>query len=314
MSQVTILVAEDFARFRELVRLDLERRPEFRVVTVADGLAAVEKVRELRPDLVVLDVGLPALDGLAAARRIRSLSPTSRIVFLTQESAPEIVDEALTLGSDGFIHKPYARHLLPTVDAILDNRLTNGRGRMAAAALEGVDPTHHVQFCSDERTLLETGEHFLASALNAADAAIVIATRSHLQQFRRRLERRGGGVARAIEQGSFVIVDAEELAARILSEDATRWQTPLVQAVESAAAATKRPGPRVAVFGECAGMLWGAGHVDAAIALEQFGVDVAKAMPVDILCTYSMPADRTPADDGREFESVCALHTAIAIR
>jgi DNA-binding NarL/FixJ family response regulator len=69
------------------------------ICEVADGWEAVQKAEELKPDLILLDIGLPTLNGIEAARQIRKLAPESRIVFLTQESSPDVVQEALSLGA-----------------------------------------------------------------------------------------------------------------------------------------------------------------------------------------------------------------------
>jgi DNA-binding NarL/FixJ family response regulator len=70
---------------------------------VSDGLEAVQKAEELQPDLIVLDIGLPTLDGIEAARRIRKFSPESKIVFLSQESSADVVQEAFSLGTLGYV-------------------------------------------------------------------------------------------------------------------------------------------------------------------------------------------------------------------
>jgi len=76
MKAIRILVVEDFEPFRRLVRRHLERRPEFQIIgEVADGLEAVQKAKELQPDLVLIDIGLPTLNGIEAARRIREVAP-----------------------------------------------------------------------------------------------------------------------------------------------------------------------------------------------------------------------------------------------
>ena len=155
---------------RELARRELQRHSEFRVITVSDGVSAVRSAEQLQPDLIVLDIGLPGLDGLSAARQIRQLSPTSRIVFLTQESSPDIVDEALELGAYGYLHKMQATFLLPTVEAIL-----NG-------ASIGADRAHRAQFVSDDETLLTMAERFLAAAMGDGRAAVAIASRTHRAQ------------------------------------------------------------------------------------------------------------------------------------
>jgi DNA-binding NarL/FixJ family response regulator len=306
MSHVTILVAEDFAPFREFACRELQRRPDFEVVAVADGLAAVEHAHALTPDVILLDIGLPSLNGLAAARRIRALLPAARIIFVTQESSAEVVHEALTLGAQAYIQKTSAQYLLATVEAIVGDQTTGND--TANGQHPVVDGRHHVHFCSDDATLIESAEHHLASALEAHGAAVAFATRSHVQQLLPRLRRRGTAVEQAIDRGAFVHLDAEELASHILHDDAG-WQADVARTIESAAAATMRPHPRVAIVSECASMLMKAGHVDRAIGLERQPLEVAHAS-VDLLCAYPLLRD----DHRRGFKAVCAHHDAIAVR
>jgi len=101
-----------------LVRL-LSR--EFDVVAaVTDGLTAVKKAAELKPDLLVLDIAMPGLNGIAAAREALAAGSTARIVFVTNMRDREFVDGSLALGDVGFVVKdrliadllPAARHVL----------------------------------------------------------------------------------------------------------------------------------------------------------------------------------------------------------
>ena len=120
---IPVLVVDDNEPFRRFVRSTLSTKPELDILgEVADGLEAVQKALELQPGLIVLDIGLPGLNGLEAARRIRKLSPKSTILFLSQESSPEIVQEALCLGALGYVIKAHAaRDLLIAVEAVLRN-------------------------------------------------------------------------------------------------------------------------------------------------------------------------------------------------
>jgi DNA-binding NarL/FixJ family response regulator len=68
-------------------------------------LEAVQKAVELQPDLILLDIGLPSLNGVEAAREIRRLSSESKIIFLSQESSADVVQEALSLGAQGYVVK-----------------------------------------------------------------------------------------------------------------------------------------------------------------------------------------------------------------
>jgi DNA-binding NarL/FixJ family response regulator len=123
-----VLVVEDQEAFRRLTRSILAEMAELQIVgEAADGLEAVLKARELLPDLIVLDLGLPKLNGMEAARQIRKLSPNSKILVMSQESSPEVVQTAFSEGAKGYVVKVDAgRELLRAVKAILGGDLFVG--------------------------------------------------------------------------------------------------------------------------------------------------------------------------------------------
>ena len=118
---IRVLVVEDFAPFRQFICSTLEKRRELQVICeVSDGLEAVQKAEELQPDLILLDIGLPTLNGMEAARQIRKLVPEAKILFVSQESSPDVVQEALSLGARGYVVKTSAgSDLSSAVDAVL---------------------------------------------------------------------------------------------------------------------------------------------------------------------------------------------------
>jgi DNA-binding NarL/FixJ family response regulator len=80
--------------------------PEWRIVGEAtDGLEAVQKAEALRPDVILLDIGLPKLNGIEAARQILGIIPGSRIIFVSQESSADVMAEALSFGARGYVLK-----------------------------------------------------------------------------------------------------------------------------------------------------------------------------------------------------------------
>ena len=129
-SPVRILVVDDFGPFLQLISSTLARRRDLQIICeVSDGAEAVRKAKELNPDLILLDVGLPTLSGIDAARQIRKLVPQSKIVFVSQHSEPDIVPEALSLGASGYVLKQnVATDLLPAINAVLDGRQFVSRG------------------------------------------------------------------------------------------------------------------------------------------------------------------------------------------
>jgi DNA-binding NarL/FixJ family response regulator len=124
MSSLRVLVVEDFAPFRQFVCSTLGKRSDLQVICEAsDGLEAVQKAEELKPDLILMDIGLPTLNGIEAARRIRKLSPESKIIFLTQESSADVVQQALSLGARGYVLKTRAvGELLTAVEAVISEK------------------------------------------------------------------------------------------------------------------------------------------------------------------------------------------------
>lgn len=109
-----IMVVEDFRPFRRLlVSWLLAERSVNEVFECSDGLSAVERALELKPDIVTMDIGLPHLNGIEAARHIHQVLPEAKILFVSQENSPDILDEAESTGAWGYIHKARACRDLP---------------------------------------------------------------------------------------------------------------------------------------------------------------------------------------------------------
>jgi DNA-binding NarL/FixJ family response regulator len=121
MSQVRVLIVEDFLPFRQFICSMLGKMRDLQVICeVSDGLEAVRQTEELKPDLILLDIGLPTISGIEAARRIRKLSAESKIIFLSQESSAEVVQEALGLGAWGYVVKTrVTSDLLAAVESVI---------------------------------------------------------------------------------------------------------------------------------------------------------------------------------------------------
>jgi DNA-binding NarL/FixJ family response regulator len=101
-----ILVVDDFQPHRSLVATLLRNNPNPMVVSeAADGKEAVAQARELKPDLILLDIGIPKLNGLEAGRQICYLVPSARIIFVSQQTDVDVVREAFNLGAWGYVLK-----------------------------------------------------------------------------------------------------------------------------------------------------------------------------------------------------------------
>ena len=108
----------------------LQHFPEWQIVGEAsDGVEAVQKTEELQPDLVLLDIGLPKLNGIDVAKPILSVAPHSKIIFVSVELCPELVEGALRTGGHGYVVKSdAASDLLTAMSTVMNGqRFVGGR-------------------------------------------------------------------------------------------------------------------------------------------------------------------------------------------
>ena len=319
LALIRVLVVEDHKDWRKLIRLLFQMRPEWQVICeVSDGLEAVQKAAKLKPDLILLDIGLPKLNGIDAARQVRQLSPNSKIVFLSMDNSLDIIQEALGTGALGYVYKGYAqRDLLPAVEAVL-------RGEpFVSSGIKGhkvTDPTeapaasqHEVLFYSGEIAFLESFTRRIAAALMAGNAAIVNVTKSHRDSLVQRLKAERVDVDRAIQEGTFILLNAADTLSTIMVNglpDPVLFFEGISGCIEAAAKAAKSEPPHVVVFGEAVALLKAEGNADAAIRFEQLGNDLAKTHDVDILCAYPLSSFHGEEDE-LVLQSIYAEHSAV---
>jgi DNA-binding NarL/FixJ family response regulator len=150
---IRILLVDDQALVRAGFRMILDAEPEMEVVGEAsDGRDAVDQVRSLRPDVVLMDIRMPELDGLEAARRILSTNGAEapKILMLTTFDLDEYVYEALRAGASGFLLKDTppeqlvsAIHVIAQGEALLSPSITR---RVISEFVKGTGPKPQAQF------------------------------------------------------------------------------------------------------------------------------------------------------------------------
>ena len=120
-----ILIADDHEMLRRGVRNTLQVEPDLEICGEAvDGQDAIDKARELHPDLVILDINMPVLNGLVAVRQILRYCPTTKIVIFSVHDSDQTKQETIAAGAHGFVSKGKDSHdLLRVVRDVLKRNI-----------------------------------------------------------------------------------------------------------------------------------------------------------------------------------------------
>jgi CheY-like chemotaxis protein len=281
----------------------------------AEGLDAICQAEALRPDLVMLDIGLPMLSGLEVAGRLRATVPDAKLMFVTNESSLEVVEQAFRTGAHGYVYKPRAqRDVLPVLEMIIRG------GRFVSGGLERVargdtlaSHRHDVVFCSSDAVLIHAFSRFIAGALRDGNAVVAAVTAAHARSLESSLEASHVDVALAVRQQRYLPVNVSELLAKATVNgrlDPLRYLDAAGDLLTDFTRRATDQHARVAACGEGTSIFWMRGDVEAAIQLEHLWDEIAMSRQMDMLCAYPLAVreESVPA-----IRRVCAEHTAVEI-
>src|SRR5690349_9002713 len=143
---MTILIVDDEPRIRDFVRMNLELE-HYRVEEAGNGIEALEKLRDILPDLVILDVSMPEMDGFETLRHIREVSTVPVIMLTVRQSETDKI-RGLDLGADDYLAKPFSPpELLSRIRALLRRSLMAPPARKTQIV---VDPELRIDFARRE--------------------------------------------------------------------------------------------------------------------------------------------------------------------
>ena len=140
-ASIRILIVDDHEAIRRGVRSLLSARPDFRSCGEAvDGIDAIEKTRDLRPDVVLMDISMPRMDGLEATRTILSEHPGTKVIIVSQNEPAIARRQAAEVTASGYVSKSdLHRDLLPAIEKTMDGEVgraqdpSDGAGKVATA-------------------------------------------------------------------------------------------------------------------------------------------------------------------------------------
>lgn len=313
MPTCRILVVEDYEPFRRVIRSILKEHGEFVIISeTSDGLEAIRRAEQFQPDVVLLDIGLPVLNGIEAAKGISSVAPQTKILFVSQESSPEIIRETFRAGGRAYVHKArVAGDLVLAIKVVLSGKQFVGGAPGLQGPVEAPAPRHEILFCPDDDAFVDGLSEFIVAALRANKVAISVVAEARQEALLQRLHALHVDVQAAMEQGNYLPVNPDDLLSMFMVDgrpDEDRFWAAADFIIRTAAERTPGERRQIVACGECAPALWRQDKIEATIQLEHLLDKLAISRQIDILCVY-------PSSNGREndhaLKSLWEEHTTV---
>jgi DNA-binding NarL/FixJ family response regulator len=308
--RLRVLVADDNASILAKASTRLAR--DFEVVAaVSDGRQALYAARRLDPDVAVLDVTMPEIDGFQTARELKQSGSRARIVMMTMHDSDEFVAAAIDSGALGYVLKTRMHSdLVSAIDHAIAGRLFVPSLTSLRAIAPAPSAGRHAMLLGVEpRLFLDEVSRLLASAIRRGDMAAIIGTEASRDGVSERLLAKGCDLAKAIDRGTYVSIDAVEAVAQVMVGgrlDIDRVAA-FVDDFERSRLAVSAS--NLTVIGEMSSLLCADGHSEAALELERAWDNLTRGLPFLTVCCYSVAAFNQGSPE--LFPTICASHSAV---
>jgi DNA-binding NarL/FixJ family response regulator len=311
LARPRVLLADDHSEFLKSVSRHLAAAFDI-VATAADGRQALDLVRRLRPDVVVLDVTMPDCNGFQTLEQLRRDGSEARVVFLTMHSDDEFVAAAISGGAHGYVLKSRTR--LDLIGAI-EHALA---GRLFVPSLTSLSTIagsrHAVQFHAGESHFLDEVSRLVHSTLRSGEQVVLVSNEATRMGVAGRLQALQMNLAVLAERKQYVATDSALALSRVMHEgrpDAERLAE-MIHGLDL----LRQAGPhgsrgRLTICGDMSATLCRNGDFEAALELERIWDDLTRELPFLTVCSY--PSDCLEnAEALNLLSSVCAAHGAVA--
>jgi DNA-binding NarL/FixJ family response regulator len=305
-----VLLADDHIHVRESVSRLLAAAFDI-VATAADGRQALDLARRLRPDVVVLDVGMPELDGFQTLEQLRRDNPETRVVFLTMHSDDEFVAAAINGGAHGYVLKSRVHmDLISAIDHALAGRLFLS-SLTSLSIVEG--SRHAVQFHANESHFLDDVSLLVGATLRSGEQVVLVTSEATRNGVARRLQARQMNLAELAEREEYVAMDSGLALSQVMRDgrpDKERLAEIIHGLDRLRLAVPNGPRGRLTIFGDMAVSLCRNGNFEAALELERIWNELTRALPFFTVCSYPIECFEH-AEARNLFQNVCAEHSAV---
>jgi len=306
-----LLVADDSPQILESVVGFLATRFEV-VATATNGREAVDLTLRLRPDVAVLDIGMPELDGFQVVQELRRNGAQTRAVFMTVHQDDGFVAAAVECGVHGYVLKSrFHTALISAIKHALAGRLFVPS--LTALSTVGGSSRHAVQIHLNDRVFLDEVGEFVNATLRSGEPVVLVTSEATRDGVAQRLKGRGMDLEKLVARGQYVAMDSAEALSQIM-RDGRPDQDALAEIVDgldrSRLAYSQGPARRITVFGDITVSLCRNGNIEAAIEIEHIWNDLTRTLPIFTVCSY--PVQCFQHDGARTlFPGVCATHSAV---